>query len=109
MEQTSTVIEYLAEEDLDRLSRLIEENGLLRNPAYKEMRESLERMRANAVNTILQRLPHPDFLIRQEFDKGTVNGLTMAINWADNILQGYRPQKRPDAPLGRTDEEIDDE
>lgn len=109
MEQTNTEIEYLAEEDLGRIGRLIEDNGLLRNPAYKEMIQSLSRMRSNAMNGVLQRLAHPDLLIQQEFDKGTVHGLTMAISWAEVILQGYQPLKRPDSALGRTEEETEDE
>lgn len=101
--------ELLGEEDLGRIGRLIEDNGLLRNPAYQEMVQSLGRMRSIAVNGILQRLAHPDLLIQQEFDKGTVHGLTMAISWAEVILQGYKPLKRFDSELGRTDEETDDE
>lgn len=85
---------------------LLVEYSLLNNPAFLAFIDAMKAVQQNMVRGILLPASDPAAAIRQEYDKGTVNGIGIAIGWAAGIVESAKKINTPGQ--GSTHQDEDD-
>lgn len=99
--------EYFSAAETAKLAQIVEESGLLRNPGYLALCEAMRRLQNRLVTGILVPCGNMEGSLKQEYDKGTVYGITTAMGWGAGIVESAKKMKPPGEAAHQDEEEQD--
>lgn len=89
-----------------KTAELLIEYSLLNNPAFKAFQDAMVLAQQQLIRSILQPASDPAAAVRQEYDKGTVNGIAIAIGWAAGIVEAAKRINPPGQGEAHQDEDL---